>query len=856
MSFIWKMAWRDSRRSRSRLLLLVSAIATGVAALTAVRTLSENLKAEVAREARDLLGADLLIQGNFPLPDSLYAQLKDAKEVKIARVFNLLSMAYFPNNGGTRLVNVRAAEPGYPFYGTWKSNPAGVWRDYQHTRHAHALLEHTLFLQFGLKVGDTVRLGNQSFAVVGDLLSRPGRAGIGSALAPTAFIPMAYLDSTGLMQKGSRVWYQYYAQVPDEQVLKNLIKRLERPLQLAGLDWETPESTREALGEILDRFAGFLNLIAFVALLLGAIGVAGAVHLYLKEKRPLVATLRCLGARSTQALMVFCVQIVGIALVSSLTGALMGTLLQKALPVALRDLLPVETLSTRASWSAIGQGVALGVLMATLFSLGPLMEVRTVSPLAALRAQVETSARLSRGKQFGLYVLTVLAIGGLAAQMLQNTEQTAGFLGGMALALGCLWASARLLLYALRRFFPKRWSYVWRQGIANLFRPDNQTTLLVMTIGSGVLLLSTLFLTQSLLLQRIELAGSDQQPNLILFDIQPQQQDAVARFVRDRGLPLLQQVPIVSTRIERIEGKGPQPRRPIARSTTSSWRWGTGPDSIARWVWDREFRVTFRDTLSDSERVIAGTWQGHHTPGQRVRVSISENLQRALHARIGTRITFNVQGRPIEAEVGSVRRLSFDRLQTNFMIVFPTGVLEPAPQTHVIVSRVGNAAQSALFQSELVRRFPNVSAIDLTQILQAADEILKKVSFIVRFMAFFSLLTGFLVLLTSLYQTRYARLRESVLLRTLGAGRGTILRILAVEYALVGILAAAVGAGLSLVSTWALARWVFQMPFYPKMGPLLLTSGAVVISALLLGLWGNRSALQQPPLVVLRRDLG
>ncbi len=855
MSFVWKMAWRDSRRSRARLLLFVSAIVAGVAALTAVRTLSDNLRADVKREARNLLGADLVIQGNFPLPDTLLEQLRAARGVEVARVFNLLSMAYFPKNDGTRLVNVRAAEPAYPFYGSWKSDPPEAWRAYQQDGQPQALLEHILLLQFSLQPGDTLRLGAQTFTVVGDLLSRPGRANIGSVLAPAVFIPFSYLDQTDLVQKGSRVWYQYYARVPEPAVLKDLVRALEKPLQQAGLEWETVESNQQLLDRVFDRFAGFLNLVAFVALLLGALGVASAVQLYLREKQPLVATLRCLGARGGQAFGVFFVQIAGIALLSSVIGALLGTLLQKALPWLVRDLLPVEALSTEVSWLAVGQGIALGVLMALLFSLRALAQVLAVSPLQALRMSVDTSARQPNRLLWVVYAFIALTLVGLTGWILQDGIQTLGFLGAMAVALGLLWGSARLAMLLLRRFFPKRWSYVWRQGIANLFRPDNQTALLVVTIGAGVLLLSTLFLIQRLLLQRLDLAGSEHQPNLILFDIQPEQKESVEQFLLERGMPLLQQAPMVGVRIERIDGQGPQAPASGYRVKASLWPWRSRPDSVARWVWDREFRVTFRDTLTDSERIVEGEWMGRHISGQPVRVSISEGLQRAMNARVGTRIVFNVQGLPLEAEVGSVRRVDFNRMQTNFMILFPTGVLEAAPQIHVVVSRVESAAQSAAFQSELVKRFPNVSAIDLTQLLQAADELLGKISFIVRFMALFSLLTGFLVLISSVYQSRYARLREGVLLRTLGASRRTVLQITAVEYALVGALACAVGAGLSLLSSWALARWVFQMPFYPKAEPLLITAGAVVAATLLIGLLGSRSALRKPPLEVLRQEV-
>jgi putative ABC transport system permease protein len=235
-------------------------------------------------------------------------------------------------------------------------------------------------------------------------------------------------------------------------------------------------------------------------------------------------------------------------------------------------------------------------------------------------------------------------------------------------------------------------------------------------------------------------------------------------------------------------------------------------------------------------------------------VSISDGLQRAMKAKIGTRIVFNVQGMRLETEVASVRKVDFGRLQTNFLVLFPKGVLEPAPQFHVVVSRVNDAEQSAKFQSELVRRFPGVSAIDLTQILRSVDEVLSKVSFVIRFMAMFSILTGLLVLLSSIYQSKFARIRESVLLRTLGASRRQILSINALEYFLLGALACLAGVGLSVVAAWALARWAFQIPFAPDWWPLLLTFGSISSLTVLLGLFNSREVVNKPPLEVLRSE--
>ena len=843
MSFVLKMAWRDSRKNRGRLLLFVSAIVAGIAALTAVRSFSENLKKDIDREAKSLLGADLLIEGNQPLQDSIFQQIVAVPGTQSARVFNLVSMVYFPKTEDTRLAMVRATEPGYPYFGKWKTDPTDAWQGYQDAK--NALVEHGLMLQFGVQLGDTIRIGTQAFPVTGDLLSRPGRAGIGSAIAPVVVVPFQWLDSTGLVQRGSRIWYQYYFKIPDEAAMTGLVASLEKPLKAANLDWETVASNKESIGNAFGNVSTFLNLAGFIALLLGSIGVAGAVHLYIRDKLPTVAILRCLGASGRKAFYVYLTQVMGIAFLGSLAGAALGSLLQKALPWIGKDLLPITDVSTDISWVVAGQSVMLGLVISVLFALLPLSGILLTSPLRTLRASFdETPANAHRGLRWSVYTIIVLAVAGFTWWLTGSWKETLGFLAGLVVAFAVLWAAASALIFLLRRYFPRNWSYVLRQGIANLFRPQNQTVLLVVTIGLGTMLLSTLFLVQNLLLKQVAFAGAGKQPNMILFDIQTYQKDSVAALVKAHGLPILQQVPIVTTRIESIDGM------------TKAQDQVDTTQSRPNWVWDREYRVTFRDSLISSEQITEGEWVGVHKPGEPVKISISDNVQRAMKAKIGTKILFNVQGLPLETEVASVRKVDFQRLQTNFLVVFPTGVLEEAPQFHVVISRVDNAEASASLQSDLVRRFPNVSAIDITQILKSVDEVLGKVSFVIRFMAMFSILTGLLVLLSSIYQSKFARIRESVLLRTLGASRRQILWINALEYFMLGTLACMVGTGLSVAGAWALARFAFNIPFSVDIWPLLLTFLSITGLTVLLGLLNSREVVRKPPLEVLRAELG
>ena len=812
----------------------------GIAALTAVRSFSINLTNDVDREAKTLLGADLLLSAQQTLPDSILQRVS-AQAAEQSKVVNFMSMIRFPKNGATRLTQIRAIEGNYPYYGKWKTEPEAAWRSFRNRK--AALIDHTLMLQFGIQPGDSVQIGEMTFVVEGDLLSAAGRAGIASAIAPVAFIPAQWLDSTGLVQRGSRIDYQYYFQMPPQRSADELIKPLEKDFEKAAIRDDTVESRKRNVGRAFGNFGTFLNLVGFIALLLGCIGVAGAVHIYIKDKLPTVAILRCLGAKGRQAFYVYLVQVAGIGLLGAIGGAALGALIQKILPWVLRDLLPLEEVSTDFSFIAAGQGILLGLSVAVLFALLPLSGILRTSPLRTLRAAYGENENSGRGLRWAVYLLIAASVFLFTWWLIGGWLQTLYFIGGIGVAFGILFGIARLMTWGLRRFFPRRWSYTTRQGIANLFRPENQTMLLVISIGLGTMLLSTLFLIQSLLLKQLEFSGSGNQPNMVLFDIQKNDVDSVSALLKFHKMPIIQQAGVVTTRVETIDG------RTKLQDEADTLK------ALPGWVWDREYRVTYRDTLLDTEKITQGAWSGVWTPGEPIKVSVSSDLAKAMKAEIGTKLTFNVQGTRMETEVASVREINFNRVQPAFMVLFPKGVLEQAPQFHFMVTRVESEPQSAAFQSSLVQRYPGISAIDLTQILKSVDEVLSKVSFVIRFMALFSILTGLLVLVSSIYQSKYARIRESVLLRTLGASRRQILGIYGMEYFLLGALSCLSGVGLSVFSAWALVKFVFQIPFEPQWLPLVLTFASITALTVLIGLLNTRDAVRKPPLEVLRSEV-
>ena len=652
------------------------------------------------------------------------------------------------------------------------------------------------------------------------------------------------MEETGLLQTGSRVEHFYFYKTKPATDVDATAKAMEETLQADNMRYETVARRKRNLGRAFGSIADFLNLVGFVALLLGCVGVASAISIYVKDKIPSVAILRTLGSKGSHTFVIFLIQIFVMGIIGSVIGAILGSLLQVFLPLVLQDFLPIQNVSNDISWSSVAKGILTGISIAVLFALLPLLPIRNISPLRTLRAGFDDGAKDRDPIRWFVYALIGFFIFLFTFAQTGDLMSAAVFIGGIGFAFLVLAGFALLVMKLVKKFFPTSWSFTARQSIANLYRPNNQTLILIVTIGLGTALISTLFLTKDMLLSQVKMSGSEGQPNLIMFDIQSSQQDGVAKLTREHNLPIIQQVPVVTMRVEEIDGVTKMQR---LKDTTSE---------VRSWVYRREYRSTYRDTLIETEKIIAGEWFGKNTYNEDglVNISISTRVQEAMKAKVGTKVNFNVQGTIIETVVSSIRDVDFSRVQTNFFVVFPTGVLEEAPQFHVIVSRVKTDEASASFQRELVSKYPNVSAIDLGQILKSVDDILSKVSFVIQFMSLFSILTGIFVLISSVLLNKFQRIRESILLRTLGAQKKQIVNINAIEYFILGTLASLTGIILSFAGSFMLAKFFFEIDFTPSFLPPFIIFLAITLMTVLIGMFGSRGVLSRPPLEVLRRE--
>jgi putative ABC transport system permease protein len=842
LNFPWlmKMAVRDSRKNKSRLLLFISSIVLGIASIVAISSFRDNLTKDIDRQAAALIGADLVIDSRKPLSDSSQQLIDSLKALSIqyAEEKDFVSMVLFVKSGGSRLVQIRGLTGEYPFYGEIKTYPQNAGNIFR--KKNSVLVDKTLMLQFDAQVGDSVQIGNAMFRIEGELIQAPGQTGISSAVAPAIFLPLSSLESTGLLQKGSRINYLFYFQFPDNVASHQLAKDLDDRFENEGLDAESVQMRKERTGRSFGDLAKFLSLVGFIALLLGCIGVSSAVQIYIREKINSIAILRCLGTSGTQAFLIFMIQIIGIGLLGSLIGAILGVLVQQLIPVILQDFLPV-TVNVAISWFSIFMGIVLGILVSILFALIPLVSIKGISPLNTLRASFQRVGKTNVKQRGFVFLLIILFVGGFGRTQLDNWLQTFVFASAVVIGYLILYGLSLALIKLVRYYFPHSWSYVWRQGLSNLYRPNNQTIVLVMAIGLGTAFIGTLFFVKALLIEQVTFSTRGDQPNMVLFDIQSAQKEEVVDLVKSAGLPLIQEVPIVTIQLESINGHR---QSDVEKDSTLK---------ISTRAFARELRVTFRDSLISSEKITDGLWVGKVKEGDLAAISLDKGYAERIGVKIGDEIVWNVQGVMIPTRVGSFREVDWDRVQTNFRIVFPKGIIDEAPQFHVIMTRTPNEKVSADFQLKVVRSFPNVSIIDLKLILAVLDEIISKVSFVIQFMAALSIFTGLIVLLSSVLISKYQRIQESVLLRTLGASKRQILMITALEYFFLGALSAIAGIVIALLSSWGLAAFSFEIPFNPDILVILVLFSGVTLLTVVIGIVNINSILRKPPLEVLRR---
>jgi len=884
MGQLFGLAWRESRTARRRLLLYMSSISLGVAALVAIDSFSNNTIRSVHEQSRALLGGDVSATRNAvatPAVDSLLDSLR-ARGILSTTSTNFVSMALVPRTGATRLVQVHAVANGYPFYGRIITDPATAYDQLQSGY--NVVVDPALIVTLDARIGDTLSLGRAKFVITGTLKSVPGDVGISAAIGPRVYIPERLVGETGLLVFGSRVEYEWLFKLPPTQQSSDFVRAFSKRFTAGANGGMRGAGYNESrLASAIDQLHDYLAVVGLVALLLGGIGVASGVHAFVMRKIDPVAVLRCLGATSWQVLGIYTAQAALMGLVGAAVGALLGVAIQFLMPLAVKDFLPVDV-NVRLAPTAIALGLAIGVWVSLLFAMRPLIALRRVSPLQALRRESDADA-LRRSRRDPLAILLTLAIAGsvlwLGMSRANTWRRGLGFTFAIIAAIGVLWLSAAALSWVARRGLRPTWPFPIRQGIASLYRPGNQTRAVVLALGFGVFLMGTLYQAQYNILRSLGLRMGEARANVVFFDVQENQRAGIDSIVHAARLEMIDETPIVPMRVSAINGKAvsdllaeAERARAAARrrrgelAETDSQKDSTAPDSAARetrqagnrgerraspWALRREFRSTYRDTITESEHLVSGRWFSHRadTLGE---VSLEQDVARELGVKMNDTITWNVQGVLIPTVVTSIREVKWQSFSPNFFAVFDPKSLEAAPKQFAILVRAPGPKEIAHVQRDVVAAYPSVSSLDLTLIQQTVTNVLGKVTMAIRFLALITLALAVPVLFSAVAATRRERLREGVLLKTLGATRRQIGRIMLAEYALLGTLGALTGVVLSTLAGWALMHWIFRMPFVPAFVPAGLVAVAMIGLAVAIGLLTGRDVFAETPMAALRES--
>jgi putative ABC transport system permease protein len=847
--FVLRMAWRETRASWGRLLFFFTCVAIGVAAIVVLRSVVQQVRETLTREARNLVGADLVVQSQQAWTPERRQRidrvLEDAAVLDRTEVVETQTMAA-AGEGETarvRLVEVRAVGAGYPFYGAPELEGGQPYSPALLTG-GGALVQPDVLAALGVASGDVSRLAGRTFTIRGVVTRDRVQRSSGIAFGPRVYVGLDDLRATPILGFGSRATHQILVRVREDAITR-LTARLRRATRQTPATVRSWRSVEDRLGRNLTIGENYLSLVGFAMVVLGGIGVWSVTRVIVQQKIRSVAILKCVGASTRQVLATYVLQVAWLAAGGSALGVAVAAAAVAAIPS--RVLEPLGISAASITLSAAAQGLAVGLLVSTLFALVPLLEVRRVKPLLLLRADTAMTARRRDWQSWLAAVAVVLALAGVAIWQAGSLRAGLYVSGGLAVVGLALLLVSRLLVAAVRPL-ARSSRFAVRHAVVSLGRPGNQTRVILMAVGLGCFFVLAVRSMQANLLTEFAVQIGEQAPDLILIDIQRDQvdgvRDAIAPFARrpPRILPLMR------GRVAGVDG------RRVHLPT---------PEDVRRQgELTREYGITYRDAVQPNEQILDGAFwttalEAPPSADADTEVSIEEQVHREAQVDVGDLMRFDIGGQIVRARVTSVRKVSWDEAQNGgFVFVFrPSPATSQIAHTFVAVVEVpADPAAGAGLQRALVASFPNVSTIDVRDILASIREVVDNVTLGITIVGAVTLVSGVLILIGAVAMTRFQRLYDAAIYRTLGASTRTIASMLAVEYGLVGVLAGVLGAAGALAMSWALARGLFDIPWHPA--PAILTAG-VVFTALLVavvGVGASVEMLTRKPLATLRGE--
>ncbi len=868
MKFVVNLAWREMRASWHRLLFFFLCIAVGVGSIVSLRSLVQNVKASIGREARSLLTADVQASSNAVWNAEAKAALERICQSPIAQgcAQTLETTTMLRPLGGInptpKMIELKAVQPQFPLYGEMVL-AGGLKYSHDLLRDRGALVRQSLLTALGLKIGDQVKIGNLDFTIRGVIESEPGNTMNAFSIGPRVMVDHDDAVAAGLAGWGSRARHRALFKTREGEMEK-LQDQLRRELRMQPqLSVRTFRYSQDRMTESLSQVEDYLSLIGLIILVLGGIGISSVTRVFIQQKMKTIAILKCLGGKNSRVLGAYLAQVLSLGLLGSLMGLLLAKTLTTLLPKFFADQLPFNV-EFGMTWQAALQGLGVGLLITLLFSLVPLLTIRQIKPILVLRSLTDTGKTRFDWVKIVAGVFVLAGLIAVASWQAGSFRVGGIFLAGLAAMTLVLNLAATVLMKFVRglRRVP---SFTLRQGINSLYRPGNQTRTILMAVGLGVFFVVAVRSLQINLRSEFAIDLNALRADMYLIDVQRDQRHTTEEIIAKHTGVKPQLIPTVRARIAKINNgevnsARPQTDQGANGNRDSNGNRGSGNQSAGRGPADnrgmmgREYVLTYRDYVEDFEKITAGRfWDS--TPSKEPEVSIEELLHNELGLNVGDTMVFDVQGRRITARVTSIRRVDWRNARTGFLIVFRPGVLEQAPTMYIgAIKGPADSVARAQMQRDIIDKYPNVSVVDVRDIIEVARGIVQNITLAVSFVGGFVFLSGLLILIGSIAMTKYHRLYESAILKTLGARKKLIVATLLVEYGALGLLAGLIGSSAAIALTWAISEHALKInwQFIPSVN---FTGVAVsLLLVMLVGVLSSLDVMIKKPLGILRSE--
>ncbi len=828
--------WRDLRAGELRLIIV--AVLLAVAALSSVGFFADRLQAGLQRDARQLLGGDVVVVSDNPAPAVFVQQAQQQGLQTVATAsFPTMARAAQEQGGASRLVALKSVDPGYPLRGVLHLNQGPGQPDLEVRaipERGHAWVDAPLLEALGLKLGDRLLLGDASFHISHIIAIEPDRGAGFMSFAPRVMINSADLPATRLVQPASRITYRLAvaAQADAGRGAQRAAQDYlgwaqEMAKSLHGVRVESLESGRPEMRQTLDRAEKFLSLVALLSALLSAVAVALAARAFANSHLDASAMLRVLGQSQRRIALAYVVEFVSIALAASAAGVLLGWAVHHVFVWLLAGL--VESALPAASlWPALfGMGMGLTLLLA--FGLPPVLQLAQVPPLRVMRRD------LGALKPASWLVLGVGVTGFAALLMVASRDIKLGLIavGGFAVAVllfaGLAWLAVKLLRQVVNEATAPRWLVMATRQVS---AKPVYAVVQVSSLAVGLLALVLLVLLRTDLIASWRKATPANAPDRFVINVQPDQAQDFQAALKKAGVHSYDWYPMIRGRLIAVNGKAVSP--------------DDYEEDRAKRLVDREFNISTAETMPDHNQIVGGRWQA----GEQGAISMEEGIAKTLGLELGDTLRFDIGGEQSEARITSLRKVDWSSMRANFFVIYPVQHLDNVAVTYLAAYR---APDIKGFDNALVNEFPNITNVDLSSTLAQVQQVMDQVIRAVEFLFGFTLVAGLVVLFASVTGTREERAREYAIMRAVGARSGLLQQVQSAELAGVGLMAGFLASCVALAVGWALARWVFDFEWNVLWWVPLVGALAGALLAWLAGWWALREVVSRPVMITLRQ---